>query len=190
MSATPTLAQARAAARTLLARLSILAEASASSLEPSKRGTPGHAVLAGSIHPRDRTHDYWRQAFLAAWHDAPALHRAVRSATRDLEAFTTAPKAGDRPEETRAQLDRRIVRDGTGYSIAEAAVHFRTTHKVVIAARTAAERDPSDGSEQQEIRDKAAKAREMARAGMTRRAIGRFLGAHHEQVKRWIEKDA
>lgn len=96
--------------------------------------------------------------------------------------------------ESRDDEDRRICREGEGFTLDEVALRFRCTPTRVRRARIAEGRDVVFGrrpdSAAAAIEDPAGEARRMKANGMSERQIAFALGQHRTTVSRWLKKAA
>lgn len=184
-------------AANLLAKLSVVAEAPAREIGPrSKGGKPGHKILEGTLPERARTHAHWRGVFVKAWLNEHDLEKAVTACEAELYALQHGPPISERTEESPDQLFSRIGKESAGLSIAEAAVHFRTTHRTVINARHAAGCDTVDGVALRPVEeavdvDQLREARRLRELGVSYRAIAPRIGMRSgEGVRKLLNRKA
>ena len=190
------LLEARQRASQMMARLSIVAEAPAANPGGTGGGKPGSKHLLGTLPERARTHDHWRKRFLQAWNNAHDLNKEVDEAEQELHDLQHGPPPEKRTEETADQLFTRIGKESAGWSIAEAAVHFRTTHRTVIEARKAADCDTIDGTKlvvRGEMTDeqRLAEARRLKALGASYKSIAPRIGlTSGEGVRQMLKRAA
>ena len=176
------------AMRDVLARLELVSAGTTASWGAAgSGGEQTRGPVSGDANP---PHLYFREDYERAHHDdleheardGGPTHRSRRrvlTAARDeLERLTgRGAAARERPAgESAADLAQRIVDEGAGYTVAEAAVRFRCGPRNVVKAREAGNRavDTGDPLEPTSSKDRAAafrRAERMAAEGMTVRQI-------------------
>lgn len=128
---------------------------------------------------------YWQQRYERAIHKEPVRQEAESV----LEAWKRRPPV-ETTGETQSELEQRIVHDGQGWTVAQVAIHCRTTEKMVRRARAKAGAHPETGvlgRKPIQRNDRAEKAAQMRSEGLSYRSIGLFLGVNAATVERDLQ---
>lgn len=193
--------------RDLLARLELVSAGTTASWGASGGGDSSGDPAPESGDPNP-PHLHYRESYERAHHDdlehehrdggptSRQRRRVIRAAAEELERLTGRGSALERPAgESRDDLAQRIVSEGRGYTVDEAAVHFRCGPRDITKARIAGNRaiDNGDPLEPNTEHDRAAaleRAVRMADDGMTVRQIAWTTGLPKSTVNDHLRKRA
>jgi hypothetical protein len=126
------------------------------------------AEPTGEGHPPA---EFWIRRWLSApLNERPAI---AREADAELTAWRRrAPELNEIKTETLAELKRRILKEGDGWSAKDVALACRCTPTLVRRTREEAERNPEDGR----VEGSLAHARELHAQGLSLRQIATLTG--------------
>lgn len=167
--------------RSILARLELCSNGTISSYAPPSRGAyDGQEPRTGDDDPPHLT---YARAYQRATTDAQH-ERVIKDAEAALKQLRYAPK----PQrlETEAEENRRIIKEGLGYSADEVSFRFRCLKSRVWKVRELAGRDRETGklpeTPPEGAQERAERVRGLRREGYGSRNIAFLLGVPHTTV--------
>lgn len=128
-------------------------------------------------------HDYYWRLWIAAETDEER-DRIAQDAREHLEHVRR--RRVPPSEETAVQRDARIVREGQGLEVGEAALAFWCGPRDIVRARVARGRDPLLGERRgrpRTVADRRARVAEMVGAGATHPQVASLLGCSERTVR-------
>lgn len=187
--------------RGVLAQLETCSHVPARVYGPSGGGRSSDSPLGGERPPGDEGHVKFARWYGPPFHEPTREHpgsqddeqrkQVIRFARRELEHLRGHSVRKRPAGETREQRDKRIVKEGEGFTVKEVALRFRCGERDVRRARADAEREPEFGREPEPTADAKARrdrARELERQGLKLAQIARILGVHRSTVERDLGK--
>jgi hypothetical protein len=135
--------------RDVLLQLALTSNGRTATYDSSGGGTPDYVLVddhgRGKLDPADAPHLRYAREWDAAG-DAQERARVLEAAQKTLEHIRHS-HADRGADESREDRDRRIVKDGRGWSAADVAIAFRCGITDVYRARTAQGLDAERGEE-------------------------------------------
>lgn len=163
-------------------------------------GTVDYALVDDRGRGRLTRGDAPQLGFAERWQrarDDDEREALIEEAERELAQITKGRPAPETSWETAAQLAKRIVKDGAGFSRKEVAIAMRTSQKAVAAARAAAGVDEDLGlpvatvdAKQMPIDRRRHRVLELDARGVGVQGIARALGISSSTVRRYLGRKA
>jgi hypothetical protein len=176
--------------RQVLAELEMLPHGTTQSFNASGSGYADAKDPTGESFP---PHLQYRAEWEGARDDARREY-ILKCAIADLHRFRARPKVTvPLQEETAAELEARVVREGVGWGVEETARHCRCTTTFVRKSRMKAGAHPQTGKlpqEKEPPRDKVEHAKQLAGDGLSERQIVMLTGLPKTTVRRVLGRAA
>lgn len=178
----------------VLIDLEVASNGTTTNFDTSGGGVFGSKVpISGGCDLRtDPPHVHWRRRWDGADDDAgrQLVLRGARDELRRLRRASPPPRG--LKEETEAERDARLLRDGDGWRAEEVANTFKMTPSAVRKVRRRHGRDPERGTDDVDLpmpygtlEERRVRARQlMNERGLSLRAAALKMGVSHETVRR------
>ncbi len=155
--------------------------------EPSHGGDVSSGRPSGDENP---PHLFWQER----WKEAGNRRKVWEEAWEELLSLSQR-KVVEYKEETRAERDARILKEGEGWSVKDIEYHFKLPARTIRAIRTQAGMTPETGmptsvSRMKKEMDKPEWVRELAAKGLTERQISMITEVPKTTVRNITKENA
>lgn len=185
--------------REVLRELELISHVPASGYQPTGRSRSSDEPLGGSRPPGDHGHTYYAQAYGPPFHPRSGRHpgcitdsqraHVIENALLEVDHLKGRTERPEPVEESAAQLEERMVREGEGFPADEVAVRFRTGVSRVRRVREAAGREPAFGRLLEHesglsTEDRRRRVRELRAENLPLSSIARIVGVDKGTVSK------